>query len=512
MGEYYQQGYHNSTADYAGRVAGYAGTSLKESRQSKAQTPTQNKTRDSAEDSRPKLPFADFIDDLANAAWVGVKKANETILNVQSAIMNGAIGLGSAAIGGVKTFGERSKNLVKSIADGDGLNWEDDSGRAERIYQEYFNQSESSMYATGDAGNNYYSVQSQINGTSYLMGDDSSIPGISNAPKILKDIINPFNMINEPTPEELSDRNSMGQSSDSKYYGSIKGMLSDIRGGDLSLELDNKLNDSRNLMVEQIDDKNEMIQQLENDKDISAEELKTLKTLKKEVNDLSVKVKDINNREEYINAFSKTINDPNTDLSKLAKQIGGGTCCIQSYWQLGVLEKDENRDCFDFYREEVQKGNIQGSDYNFVTGSGNWDKAWGIEVTRKEIGEFDSQYELDKQLNNAKREAVKKGEDPDSVVITEEMRQNAKITKYAPIDKNDTIEKLNQAGAKHAIFWLNTRSPEYSQEPTGNHFIIGVKNEKGNWINYDHCSNKRSLEINWNQVRDVRYKKLLFKR
>ena len=105
MGEYYQQGYHNSTADYAGRVAGYAGTSLKESRQSKAQTPTQNKTRDSAEDSRPKLPFADFIDDLANAAWVGVKKANETILNVQSAIMNGAIGLGSAAIGGLSAAG-----------------------------------------------------------------------------------------------------------------------------------------------------------------------------------------------------------------------------------------------------------------------------------------------------------------------------------------------------------------------------------------------------------------------
>ena len=114
MGEYYQQGYHNTTADYAGRVAGYAGKSLKETK-----TPTQNKTRDSAEDSRPKLPFADFIDDLANAAWVGVKKANETILNVQSAIMNGAIGLGSAAIGGlsaaggaVMDLGESTKNLV----------------------------------------------------------------------------------------------------------------------------------------------------------------------------------------------------------------------------------------------------------------------------------------------------------------------------------------------------------------------------------------------------------------
>ena len=183
--------------------------------------------------------------------------------------------------------------------------------------------------------------------------------------------------------------------------------------------------------------------------------------------------------------------------------MGGASCCIQAYWQLGVLEGQETRNLFNFWKGEIEKGNITGGSHNYASGAGNWNREWGVTGTRKEDGTFVSNYYLNKEIQEA---AKNQGIDPSQVVVTPEMRKKATRTKYAPIDSESTLAALNNANAKHAVFWLNTRSGSYANEQIGNHFVLGVKKDDGKWYNYDHCKTSRDNIINWQQVRDVRYR------
>ena len=472
MGEYYQQGYHNTTADYAGRVAGYAGTSLKESRQNKAQNTAQNKSADSAQDNRPKLPFADFIDGLADAAWVGVKKANETIHNVQSAIMNGAVGLGSAAIGGVKDlvnseFAQKSKNLVSNVVNGQGIHWENNLERGERLTSNIFIGMDN-LYAnaneSGDQSNTYYKKPGALGYSSLFMDSDYR---------------NSLQEGRENSVEAISDPEYLGQNSQSKLFSGFKNFFSDVSEGKNKLDVHNdlklaiKVNEMLKADISKIEERKK------NGETLTEDEIKYLKAR----GNINENLKSLNGRKEKVETIIDYLNtNPLPEIT--AKDTYSKLCNVISYWEYGKVTGKDDRNFYQFYEDELMKGNIGNVDKN-----GKVTNLYDGEGT----GEWDQTYKLKREDNGHKE-----------TFIDDNGNEKTKYVYDSTVRKDDEVKKLNDSGKNTAIFWVNYGG-DHAGEQKGHHFVLAKKGSDGTWYNYDHSNTKRRGEVDWSQVWQIRY-------
>ncbi len=282
------------------------------------------------------------------------------------------------------------------------------------------------------------------------------------------------------TIDQLTNNDLMGQYTSSEYFEKMTVFMEDINEGTKTLELDQGLAEARDLLS----NKANILQNQLNNPGLTDTQRSDLQN---RIDMNQAMITDINQREEGVKKIQETIED-SSNVSQLAKKTISLTCNVQSYWVYGLATNKDNRSLFQFYQDELQKGNIGLSrdnkgnvtNVNTYTGSGSsaWEKAYDMQRFVKSNG--------DNGFYNA----------------TENVYND---------NSKSMLDILNDSDKNHAIVWMNTKNDERKDNKQGYHFFVIQRDGKSNnWKAYDHTSGRRynvrmDNERYWERIYGIRY-------
>jgi len=399
--------------------------------------------QDATAKDRFKDPFA-ALDDALGGIFVSLGRGlGQTMKDITDGISNA----GSAAWDAVEDFGERTKNVFKNIVRGNGLHWESDIERADRIMKE--NMSPDTMNAYG--------------------GDLSKVIGASTpsifAAKMGAKLGVDYSKMSYEDAAELVAKYSQGPGGGAaqeivKAIEYIRDQSDDIFDGH---EFDSDLSDARDTYKEEVSDLKE---ELNNTTDISKR-----KELQDKIKRYNEKISTINNREAFFNETKKFfLQDKNAQ--SLANDSAAAMCNVLVYYLHRRVNGYENREFSDYYLGELQKGNIGVARYRVTGRDGAF---WGVGS--------------DRWRNDRSNSSVE-----------------PKMGKYSSgggMNSSTAINLLQKNNVNYAIVFKDTNSTGRA-----NHFSLIGKDHRNNWIDLDHTRNDlRGSFVRWNRVHNLYYYK-----
>ena len=337
---------------------------------------------------------------------------------------------------------ERTVNCYKSVNAGDGLTWENQDERVDRLaekllfkndipYAEGVGAGESSDNMSGDSDNTEKSKDKLADIT------DPSKMG-QNSPELKNTLTKVFTEIRE------DDSNMMNT-------------ISELEETKLGLEK------KAEKFWSQLDPNGERFGDHEVDLSSLSDKEKVLyKQVEKYANASII----ANNSLDRLNAIHDYVMTEN--MTSLVNTTARSLCNVEAYWEYGTAVGKEDRTFKDFYQDELNIGRIGSVNKNgnanayFGAGGGYWAKQYGLDLDGK----------LDKNV----------GTNSNPI--------------YKPIDKSEISERLSENSNGIAMIWKKNKNS------TGgpNHYSIIKKGDDGIWRDYDHNRQGKIEEVDFSRV------------
>jgi len=361
---------------------------------------------------------------------------------------------------GLSYIGEHLYNVGRGLFYDDGLVWESNDERIERILH------------PGESGSEYASAAKDEG----FYGDFNpqaaySKDGLTDAEKlkIAAEVSDPAKGGQCLNPTRGGDPyNTNGKNVSQGVNGMIESAMLDLNGETVSSEYQARLKDMEK----------------------SAGALKDMMSSKSYSNAQKQSAMGSYIADNKVTLLQKAIADEfertGGDLTAMAKLSGNAICFVYSSWEYGQSKGLEKRSFEDFFSQELKKGNIGGvylldsKDFTKINSkAGSYDMYFGVGG-----GKWMSDYGMTTNVDGASLG----GKNANGKYVSSTGAEYAK-EQFKNLTDSDWT-KLNQSGVTFAQFNIETRDGREGERP--NHWVLGVK-KNGIWYNYDHNSKKRDV-------------------
>jgi len=246
---------------------------------------------------------------------------------------------------------EKTGNCYKSVNEGDGLTWENQDERVDRLYDKLVKKDYIEDAEGASSGQGYSNLERKRKiDEGYLSG------------------------LNPGDTENITDPTKMNQNS--KAFKEIIGSVYDDLNKDISQMDKSKQYD------EIIDKKNKVLENAKNDLTNLNPGTKEYKDLEKKIYKIKYQISEVqkskDNREKIIDYITSTPRD------KFVNETASNLCYTEAYWSIGTDRGKEDRSYKTFYKEELIAVNIGSVDKSgkanayFGTGGYEWAKKYGL--------------------------------------------------------------------------------------------------------------------------------------
>jgi hypothetical protein len=246
---------------------------------------------------------------------------------------------------------EKIGNCYKSVNEGDGLTWENQDERVDRLYDKLVKKDYIEDAEGASSGQGYSNLERKRKiDEGYLSG------------------------LNPGDTEKITDPAKMNQNS--KAFKEIIGSVYDELNNDISQMDKSKQYD------EIIDKKNKVLEKAENDLNDLNPGTKEYKALENKIYQIKYQISEVekseDNRKKIIDYITSTPRD------KFVNETASKLCYTEANWAIGTDRGKENRSFKIFYKEELIAGNIGSVDKSgkanayYGTGGYEWAKKYGL--------------------------------------------------------------------------------------------------------------------------------------